>query len=156
MFLTFHACATEGALPDRTRTPSPTPGTSRNIRRLSESLSVWAASLPSPAHQLSLEKARSNQTPGAREDRILRRRYSKLRLRKVQSPARVPASGRSDLNAPPAGPPRQARGQSPRPLNMTALPSRSRRVQTLAILLCSLATVFYALPSVFSNFLSLS
>lgn len=52
--------------------------------------------------------------------------------------------------------PRQAQGQSPRPLNMTVLPSRSRRVQTLAFPLCSLATVFYALPSAFANFLSLS
>lgn len=34
---------------------------------------LWGrrASLPSPAHQLSLEKARRNRTPRAKEDRIL-------------------------------------------------------------------------------------
>lgn len=49
---------------------------------------------PSPAHQLSLEKARRNQIPGAKEDRILPGWYPKLSPRRAQS-RRVSPAGAS-------------------------------------------------------------
>lgn len=85
---------------------------------------------PSPAHLLSLEKARRNQMPGAREDRILP--GGTRSEGGAEEDAELGHASRADnprgLNAPPAGPPRPRNPWplAPAPLHLTALGAAGR------------------------------
>lgn len=99
------------------RCPPPGPGPQAPCRLPRPKRSCGAGALPSrsPAHQLSLEKARRNRMPRAKEDRILlaaARGKWRGRPRRVQSRA---AAGFKCPAGPPAPAP-QSQARSPRPL----------------------------------------